>query len=99
MLRIQSKSQKNITNQTGEPILFLHGFSCDYNIFLGNYEDYSIPFVLANKGYDIWLANFRGTSNSNKHKNLTIEDKEYWDYDMTAYSEEDLPILIEFVGE
>lgn len=36
--------------------------------------------TLWRKGYDIWLANHRGTSASSGHINLTTSDFQYWNY-------------------
>jgi len=37
-----------------------------------------IAFLLAEKGYNVWLGNARGTTYSRKHVNLTTSDPAYW---------------------
>lgn len=43
-----------------KPVLFLHGLSCDMNAYFASTEENISPFLLANEGFDVWLANFRG---------------------------------------
>lgn len=37
-------------------------------------------FYLANKGYDVWMANQRGISYSPGHDYLNMKDPKYWDF-------------------
>jgi hypothetical protein len=41
----------------------------------------SIPFFLADCGFDVWLNNSRGNCYSRQHKYLDADvNKEYWDF-------------------
>jgi lysosomal acid lipase/cholesteryl ester hydrolase len=51
----------------------------------------SAATILAKEGYDIWLGNNRGTTNSFKHVNLTVEDKAYWQYTFNEMGKYDAP--------
>lgn len=49
----------------------------------------SLPFLLANNGYDVWVNNTRGNRYSRNHVFLDPDnDKVFWDYsfeDMAKY--------------
>lgn len=37
-------------------------------------------YMLAKKGYDVWLGNARGNTYSRKHKSLDPEKRPFWDW-------------------
>lgn len=41
-------------------------------------------FILADKGYDVWMANARGSIYSRKHTNLTTNTNKYWRFRYTV---------------
>ena len=49
----------------GRPILMLHGIMDTAKCFIFNYPEKAPAIVLAKKGFDVWLANGRGTDDSN----------------------------------
>lgn len=40
----------------------------------------SSAYLLSDNGYDVWLGNSRGTTNSKNHTRLSLESREYWDF-------------------
>ena len=75
--RIQNKKDDN----PRPPILLQHGIfdSSDFSVVHG--PEKSITFVLANFGYDVWVANARGNKHSRQHKTLNPDkDKAFWDF-------------------
>lgn len=42
------------------PILLMHGLLGSSDSFIINDENKALGFVLANRGYDVWLGNNRG---------------------------------------
>uniref|UniRef100_A0A915JYM4 AB hydrolase-1 domain-containing protein n=1 Tax=Romanomermis culicivorax TaxID=13658 RepID=A0A915JYM4_ROMCU len=56
-----------------------------------------IGYILADKGYDVWLGNVRGNIYSKKHVNLTIKDAKFWDFSWQDIAEYDLPAMINFI--
>ncbi|KOB70611.1 Lipase [Operophtera brumata] len=79
------------------PVLMNHGVfdSADGWILRGNN---SLAIMLADAGYDVWLANQRGCRYSRKHVSLNPDkDPEFWDYSAHEYGIYDLPANIDYI--
>lgn len=50
------------------------------NFILNDMNNASLAFILADKGYDVWLGNSRGTAYGRKHKNWDINDDKFWNF-------------------
>lgn len=76
-------------------VLLVHGIIASGEIWIVNEKEKAQAFILAEEGYDVWVANFRGNMHSQLHENLDpLKDKSYWDqpapvaasqYDMIAF--------------
>lgn len=58
-----------------------------------------MPLQLADRGYDVWMSNNRGTEYSLGHKTLTTDDKEYWEWSWAEMGLYDDPASISFIKE
>ena len=76
------------------------GFMCVAWVFLQNGKD-SLPFLLMEKGYDVWIGHNRGTIHSLGHvsKNSQESNSDYWDFNLDDYALLDLPSNIEAVKQ
>jgi lysosomal acid lipase/cholesteryl ester hydrolase len=77
----------------------VHGLVDSADSWLINGRKNSIGFILADAGYDVWLANTRGNKYSERHLTLNPDqDVQYWKnaltYDVAKY---DFPSFIEFI--
>ncbi|XP_047306181.1 triacylglycerol lipase 2-like [Impatiens glandulifera] len=79
------------------PVLLQHGLMMDAGIWLLNQPDESLPFILADAGYDVWLANSRGTRSSRGHTSLNPKDKKFWDWTWDEQVTYDLPTTVQYV--
>ncbi|XP_020211098.1 triacylglycerol lipase 2 [Cajanus cajan] len=79
------------------PVLLQHGIFSDATTWLINSPDESLGFILADNGYDVWLANVRGTQYSNGHTSLNPNDKAYWDWSWDELAGYDLPAFVQYV--
>lgn len=77
----------------------MHGLLDCSDTFIINDEDKAPAFVLANRGYDVWLANNRGNKHSQDHINLTTKDKEFWDFTFEEMAFYDLPAAFRYVND
>ena len=76
------------------PVLITHGLSMDavsWAEVVGEDGSASWPLQLVDRGYDVWMANNRGTTYSNVNdKDGQWSDKERWDFcwaDMGKYDQ------------
>ncbi|XP_015112842.1 lipase 3 isoform X1 [Diachasma alloeum] len=83
----------------GKPIVYLlHGIGVASEAWVLWDPNNSLAFLLADAGYDVWLANMRGTTNGRSHRTLNPdEDNEFWDFDLTTIATRDLPAQIDFI--
>lgn len=59
-------------------------------------------YLLADRGYDVWLANCRGNMYSRRHRrlepNFSFEDSvEYWNFSFHQLGVYDLPTMIDYI--
>ncbi|XP_072399743.1 lipase 3-like [Diabrotica undecimpunctata] len=88
---------RNTTSSNNLPILLNHGMmgSADNYIWLGPQR--SLAYILADKGYDVWLMNCRGTAYSRKHKILNSNQKKFWDFSFHEIGMYDIPAVIDYI--
>ena len=72
-----------------------HGAGMTGDVFLGWEADKSLPARLAERGYDVWLGNDRGTPYSNYNVNDDADpawtDEEHWDFSWADMGKYDIP--------
>eukprot|EP00743_Colponemidia_sp_Colp-15_P008789 GILK01009590.1.p1 GENE.GILK01009590.1~~GILK01009590.1.p1 ORF type:complete len:421 (+),score=59.40 GILK01009590.1:23-1264(+) len=78
-------------------VMFQHGILCGSDCWVMNSEERSLPFVLANEGYDVWMTNNRGTPYSNKHTRLGRWSSAYWDFSFHDMAMFDVPANIDYI--
>ncbi|KAB2610654.1 triacylglycerol lipase 2-like [Pyrus ussuriensis x Pyrus communis] len=99
--RLAQNSEGTAANKTPNkqlPVLLQHGLLMDASAWLLNPPDQALAFILADNGFDVWLANTRGTNSSRGHTLLTPNDPAYWDWSWDELAAYDLPALFEYVN-
>ncbi|XP_014598773.1 PREDICTED: lipase 3-like [Polistes canadensis] len=84
-------------NSTKKTVVFiLHGqlASSDSWVFLE--PERSLPFLLADEGYDVWLGNFRGNTYCRSHVNMTTDDPNFWKFSYHDIGLHDVPQSIDY---
>lgn len=78
-------------------VLLLPGFTCTCVQLLIQSADTPLPFQLYQQGFEVWLANFRGTTYGNQHVSLSPANSSFWDYSFDQMAAFDLPAIIDTV--
>ncbi|XP_075991089.1 lipase 3-like [Anticarsia gemmatalis] len=87
-------------NQTPRQAVVLHhgllGSSEDW-LILG--PELALPYLLVNKGYDVWLLNARGNKYSKVHTTWYIDSYDFWDFTWHEIGVFDLPATLTYITE
>uniref|UniRef100_A0A182X8C8 Partial AB-hydrolase lipase domain-containing protein n=1 Tax=Anopheles quadriannulatus TaxID=34691 RepID=A0A182X8C8_ANOQN len=92
LTRIPARTQRH-----PRPLLLVHGLlasSADY-VLIG--PNNSLAYLLADRDYDVWLADMRGNRYSRRHTRLDSNSHDYWDFTWHEMGYYDLPAVIEYI--
>ena len=96
IFRLQSKG----SIQTGKPVVLLqHGLNSDGLMWLINGEQNGLAFILAKAGFDVWIANGRGTRFSRRHIKYQPTQKAYWEFSWDEFASYDIPAEITLIRQ
>lgn len=81
------------------PVVYLHhGLLMNSEVWVCNLDPKkSLPFVLADMGYDVWLGNNRGNKYSKKHLSKEPQDKDFWKFSIDDFALYDIPDTIDYI--
>ncbi|KAJ8728507.1 hypothetical protein PYW07_006203 [Mythimna separata] len=77
-------------------VLIVHGLMGHSGDFVIMGPERSLAYLLADAGYDVWLANLRGNLYTS-HTTLKRNDKKFWEYSFHEHGKYDLPEMIDKV--
>jgi pimeloyl-ACP methyl ester carboxylesterase len=98
VLKLFRMQAKNTKMSSGKPVVFLqHGILDSADDWVVNTEPYSLGFVLANQGYDVWFGNSRGNKYSKLNNHISPLRREFWDYSFQEMGQYDVKANIAFV--
>ncbi|CAA6667892.1 unnamed protein product [Spirodela intermedia] len=80
-----------------QPVLLQHGVLMDGTTWVLNSPEESLAYVLADAGYDVWIANARGTRWSRRHSTLDSSSPAYWRWSWDELALYELPATVGFV--
>ncbi|XP_057741077.1 triacylglycerol lipase 2-like [Arachis stenosperma] len=79
------------------PVIVQHGVMVGGMSWVLSPPSESLPMILANSGFDVWISNARGTVYSQKHISLNSADPAYWDWTWDEMVANDVPALFDYV--
>jgi len=91
LFRIPGKSRAS------PPVLLFHGLLDSSFTWIVNMKDESLPYILADNGYDVWFGNARGNRYSNSSINFPPSDSRFWNFSFDDFAAVDLPTTIDYV--
>ncbi|KAF2890401.1 hypothetical protein ILUMI_15772 [Ignelater luminosus] len=91
--------RNSIADGNRPPMLLIPGIMCSSVDWVNTGPEKALGFILADRGYDVWLGNTRGTTWSRRHIRLDPDrdKKEFWDYSFHEIGSYDLPAFIEHI--
>lgn len=82
----------------GKRVIYLqHGLADSSDTWIVNDEHLAPAFILANKGFDVWVGNSRGNRYSN-HKMSKIP-LNFWDFSFHEMATYDLPAAFTYINK
>ena len=79
--RSRQFGNKYAKRMSSRPVVFLqHGLLCSSSDWVLNPTDRGLAYMLADRGYDVWMGNARGNTYSNKHIFLKETDEAFWKF-------------------
>ena len=79
-------------------VYFHHGLLTNSELFvLGNHKNKCLPFLLADRGYDVWLGNNRGNKYSRKHIEMLSKEERFWKFSLDEYAIFDIPDTLNYI--
>lgn len=84
---------------TKPPVLCVPGVGSSAIDYVNGGPNKSLVYALVGLGFDLWLANTRGTKFSKRHVRLNpvVDKKEYWNFSFHEFGVYDNPAMIDYI--
>lgn len=96
--RIPNYGKKEATRKE-LPVYLQHGIECSSADWVTPSPKKGLPYLLADRGYDVWLGNNRGNRYSRNHTTLdpTSDAKNFWNFSWHEIGMIDVPEMIDYI--
>lgn len=78
-------------------VLIMHGILQSSADWIITGEGNGLAYIMADKGFDVWLANARGTTYSRNHTTLNPDHTDFWKFSWHEIGNLDLPTNIDYI--
>lgn len=93
----RGRNESEYNGERRPAVLLWHGLLDSSATWVINGPEESLGFILADAGYDVWLANSRGNSYARHHAYFDIDTKEFWDFSFDDMAKYDLKAVVNYV--
>lgn len=93
------QARRSLRNRGRPPVLLQHGLMQCSEAWLVGGRRHALPYLLAEAGFDVWLANTRGNKYSQKHVSLAPDSDAFWNFSLDQFARYDMPAVIDHVLE
>jgi len=90
-------SLQRIPRPGAPPVVLVHGLLDSAATWVMNPRNQSLAFILADAGYDVWLANNRGNVYSKRNIHYKPSQKEFWAWSWDEMGTYDLPGIVDYI--
>ncbi|XP_011498525.1 PREDICTED: lipase 3-like [Ceratosolen solmsi marchali] len=89
---------KTNPNPKGKPaVLLQHGLLSSSIDWVITGPERALGLILADVGYDVWLGNVRGNVYSRKHRFLSVNNPDFWNFSWHEIGIHDIPAMIDYI--
>ncbi|KAI0072829.1 triacylglycerol lipase [Panus rudis PR-1116 ss-1] len=98
-LRLRKGEERTPGSAPGKPVVYLHhGLLMNSEVWVClTSAERSLPFVLVELGFDVWLGNNRGNKYSKKSIYHDPNSTKFWDYSIDNFAWNDIPDSIQYI--
>lgn len=98
----KGEEEKRVNNGKGsiqKKVVYLHhGLLMNSEVWVCLTEaERCLPFLLVERGYDVWLGNNRGNKYSKKSLKRGPSDTKFWDFSIDQFAFHDIPDSIDYI--
>ena len=69
-----------------------------YFRWLVNLPNQSLPYILADEGFEVWLGNIRGNTYTRSHTFLSEDTRTFWLFSWDQFAKYDLPAMVNYIS-